>query len=302
VEIMSDVAPENIFVIDRARKNSAFATSIPAVQAIVDHIGSVQNVHLARLWSAKKCILVEGKDMGYLTVLHRKLFPSAEEVLSTIPNMSIGGWGGWTFALGTSLLAKNAFGEDVIIYCVLDRDYHTDEEITKRYDEARSKGVELHIWSRKEIESYLVFPDAILRIIDSRRARRTEPPTLEVVEHALDEVLDSPKDGIFDSIATAIQAQDRSLTTSSVNKKARTKVEEAWRTRAERIAIAPGKTVISRMSEWSQHEFGVSFGPWTIAQEMVALEFDQEVISFLSALERGERLHAVPPTMTATVL
>ena len=94
----------------------------------------------------------------------------------------------------------------------------------------------------------------------------------------------------------------RSLTTSSVNKKARTKVEEAWRTRAGRIAIAPGKTVISRMSDWSQHEFGVSFGPRTIAQEMVALEFDQEVISFLSALEEGERLHAVFPTATATVL
>jgi hypothetical protein len=60
--------------------------------------------------------------------------------------------------------------------------------------------------------------------------------------------------------------------------------------------------VISRMSDWSQHEFGVSFGPRTIAQEMVALEFDQEVISFLSALEEGERLHAVFPTATATVL
>lgn len=108
-----------------------------------------------------------------------------------------------------------------------------------------------------------------------------------MVENALDEVLDSLKDGIFDSIATAIQAQDRSLTTSSVNKKARTKVEEAWRARAGRIAIAPGKTVISRMSEWSQHEFGVSFGPRTIAQEMIALEFDPEVISLLSTLERG---------------
>ena len=94
----------------------------------------------------------------------------------------------------------------------------------------------------------------------------------------------------------------RSLTTSSVNKKARTKVEEAWGTRAGRIAIGPGKTLISRMSDWSQHEFRFSFGPRTIAQEMVALEFDQEVISFLSALEEGERLHAVFPTATATVL
>jgi hypothetical protein len=116
-----------------------------------------------------------------------------------------------------------------------------------------------------------------------------------MIEDALDEVLDSLKDGIFDNCATAIQAQDRKLTTASVNKQARTRIEAAWSTRVGRIAIAPGKAVISLMSEWSQHDFGVSFGPGTIAQELDSSEIDPEVTGFLSALERGERLADTSP-------
>lgn len=142
VEIMGEVDPDNILVIDRKRSNSDFASSVPAVQSIINHIGSVQNIHLTRLWSAKKCIFVEGKDVGYLIIIHQKLFTNSRESLKTIPNMSFGGWGGWPLVLGSLILAKNAFGEAVIVYCVLDRDFHTHEECVNRLNEAKAKGVE----------------------------------------------------------------------------------------------------------------------------------------------------------------
>ena len=290
VEIMSEVSPENILVIDRKRSSSDFATSVPAVQSIVDHIGSVQNVNLARLWSAKKVIFVEGKDIGYLSILHQKLFPGARESLNAIPNMSIGGWGGWPLALGSALLAKNAFGEDVIVYCVFDRDFHSNGECSDRIAEGNTKGVELQIWSRKEIENYFIVPEAIYRIIEYRRAKRTEAPTLELIEAALNKILYSQRDFILDSIATTVQVQNRKLATGSVIKKSREIVENAWSSMKGRISIAPGKTVISLMSQWSQEEFGVSFGPTAIVHSLDTSEINPEIVSFLTAIERGDRL------------
>jgi energy-coupling factor transporter ATP-binding protein EcfA2 len=290
VEIMSEVDPENILIIDRKRRKSDFATSVPAVQSIIDRIGSVQNVHLTRLWSAKKCILVEGKDIGYLNIFHQKIFPNSKESLNAIPNMSIGGWGGWPLALGSSLLAKNAFGEEVIVYCVLDRDYHTNDECTSRLNDAKAKGIELQIWNRKEIENYLIDPMAILSIIDSRRAKRTEPPTFELINEKLRKIIESLKDSIFGNIATSIQAQDRSLVAATVIKKAKERIDNAWSSIDGQIAISPGKSVISLISQWSQDEYGVSFGPIAIAHFIHPLEIDPEIVSFLTAVERGSKL------------
>ena len=84
--------------------------------------------------------------------------------MDAVPNMSIGGWGGWSYAVGSSMLLKNSVGQEVITYCVLDRDYHTEDEVQERLEDARVKGVELHVWMRKEIENYLFVPAAMVRV------------------------------------------------------------------------------------------------------------------------------------------
>jgi predicted ATP-dependent endonuclease of OLD family len=67
VEIITEVEPENILVVDKTRQESVYATTVPAVQSLINNrIGSIQNIGLARLWSAKKLLLVEGKDIAIL--------------------------------------------------------------------------------------------------------------------------------------------------------------------------------------------------------------------------------------------
>ena len=133
-------------------------------------------------------------------------------------------------------------------------------------------------------------PEAIYRIIEYRRAKRTEAPTLELIEAALNKILYSQRDFILDSIATTVQVQNRKLATGSVIKKSREIVENAWSSMKGRISIAPGKTVISLMSQWSQEEFGVSFGPTAIVHSLDTSEINPEIVSFLTAIERGDRL------------
>ncbi|MCI5158752.1 MAG: ATP-dependent endonuclease, partial [Candidatus Electrothrix sp. AUS1_2] len=65
-EILAETEPSNILIKERTRKKSNFSTDLPAVQNILEKIGSVQNLHLTRLWSAGRLLLVEGKDMKFL--------------------------------------------------------------------------------------------------------------------------------------------------------------------------------------------------------------------------------------------
>src|SRR5690606_2382319 len=125
IEIMSEVEAENILIIDKKKNKSIFASDFNAVQKVLLNMGSIHNLALARLWSANKMLIVEGKDIEILKRIQNTLFKNSKEPLDAIPNISIGGWGGWNRAVGTKLMLKNAGDENIIVYCLFDSDYHT---------------------------------------------------------------------------------------------------------------------------------------------------------------------------------
>lgn len=172
VEIVADLDPAEILIVDRNQNRSRFADTLPAVQRLIDRIGGVHNVHLTRLWHSQRFILVEGDDLSYLKAVHDKLYPQSSVPFDDIPNSPIGGWDGWPFAVGQSMFARNALGQTLRVYCILDRDYHVPEELQERRDDAQQRGVELHIWSSKEIENYFIVPIVIARVVCARAPGR----------------------------------------------------------------------------------------------------------------------------------
>jgi energy-coupling factor transporter ATP-binding protein EcfA2 len=94
VEILSEVSPQEILLIDKRRQRAGFADSVQALQIAVDKLGATQNLQLSRLWTARKLILLEGKDIEILPYLHFLIFPDSLESLASLPHLSIGGWGG----------------------------------------------------------------------------------------------------------------------------------------------------------------------------------------------------------------
>jgi predicted ATPase len=154
VEMISEVGAESILVVDRRRRQSSFAPSLPAVQKVIDTIGGIHNLHLARLWSSRKVLLIEGKDIDYLKRFQDLLSSRSNEPIDAVPRLVIGGWGGWNYAVGSAMLLQNAGGEAITPFCILDSDYHIEDDIAERYAEAARRLVQLHIWRRKEIENY----------------------------------------------------------------------------------------------------------------------------------------------------
>jgi AAA domain, putative AbiEii toxin, Type IV TA system len=288
VEIMAEVGVEDILIVDRRKPRSNFASSLPAVQRVLEHIGSAHNIHLAKLWSARRCLLVEGKDIKLLKLFQNSVFPDSTEPFDAMPNMAIGGWGGWNYAVGSSMLLSNAGGDSIITYCILDRDYHTDEEINRRMIEAKSKSVQLHIWRRKEIENYLLNPDVIHRAISTKIANRTSPPTVDEIYNKLEEIMNDLKDSVFDALSTEHLAQNRARGASGANQAARQVVNSQWATFEGRVSITPGKEVIRKLSEWSQQEFGVGLNALLIVRNMRVNELPDEVASLVTSIENME--------------
>lgn len=284
VEIMAEADPSEILIIDKRERRSRYANNEPSVQLLIDQIGGVHNVHLARLWSARKFLLIEGKDMSLLKRFHAILFPDAELPLDAVPALSIGGWSGWAYAVGSSMTLKNAVGDQIASYCLLDSDYHSEDEIRDRYHDAAQRGVNLHVWRKKEIENYLLQPRAIRRVLASRVKDREMPSEWELHTKVL-EICERERRSVEDGIASALVQADRKLDVGTANKRARERVERAWSVEANRMSMVSGKDLLARLSEWTQNEFGVAFGPPAVARHMTAVDISSEMAEVISAIE-----------------
>ena len=296
VEIMSEVQPDEILIVDKRKPESCFANSVPAVQAAIERCGSVHNLHLTKLLGANRMILVEGKDLKLLKEFQDTMFPQTSVPFQSLPNMSIGGWGGWKFAVGTSMGFHNALGQSIRTYCLLDSDYHDETEISERYQEAQQRDVQLHVWRRKEIENYLLVPTVIARFIASRVPRRATPPTPEEIDTRIASFADKLEDQILDAIATEFWGNNRNAGQSGANRAARKRIRGVREECGMIAPLASGKELLGLISDWSNTEFGVPMSAANIAREMTFRELDTEVADVVSAIERGTPFKAWPAT------
>lgn len=284
IEIMSEVDPENILIVNKARERSDFATSLPAVQRVTENIGSVHNIQLARLWSSKRFLLVEGKDIKLFKHFQDILFPNSKMPIETVPNMEIGGWGGWNYAIGSSMTLQNSMGEKIQIYCIFDRDYHTSEEIKERYQKAKEQDISLHIWSQKEIENYLLLPSVVHRYISKQVAKRTAPPDLQEVKDEIEKLAWDMEDDVFDRISNEFLARNRKKGSRGANKYAR-EYMKPYKENGSIVPIVSGKSLLPKLSYWSQSEFSVQISSIGLVKEFHASEIDPEMKHVITAIE-----------------
>lgn len=287
VEIMSEVEPENILVLDRRATHSGFTSSFPAVQRVLDNVGSAHNLQLARLWHAKRSLLVEGKDFRLLSDFFDVLFPDDPDGLAIVPNLSIGGWNGMPYAIGTAMFLKNAANDEIAVYCILDGDYHTPEQKNKRHELAAKNGVRLHIWQRKEIENYLLDPRAIRRAVQKNAAQRVSLPTEMEIAEKLQAIVESMHDIVFDAFAGEFLLDNKSLGLSKANVAAREYINERWTTAESKLALVSGKSVLSQLTRWVQEQFAVSLTPALIARSFHAIEMPTELTLVIKSIAGG---------------
>jgi len=285
VEMLAEVDPKEILIIDRKRQHAAFADTMPAMQRAIDGLGAIHNIQLSRLWGTRKLLLVEGEDMQMLRRFHELVSPESLDSLATIPSFPIGGWGGWNYAVGSSMLLQNASGDDITAYCILDSDYHIPDEIESRLKDAKSKNVRLHVWKRKEIENYLISPEAIQRII-SRNCNN--PPSAEEISSKLLDIANSSKHEVYDNFAESFLLADRAKGPKAANVKARELLDPIWQGDQGPLHRVSGKALLSALSEWSKSNFGVSFGVATILGALRRDDLPAEVVAVMLSIESNE--------------
>jgi len=283
-EILSEVDASNVLILDRAFERSTYADGVPAVQRIVEQMGSAQNLQIARLWKARVLILVEGDDMRLLKRVHDLVSHDGDSTLDAIPNWPIGGWTGWANAVGSVAALKNAVHERIVCFCLFDSDYHLPKEIAARYEQARAKGIDLLVLSVKEIENFLIRPGLIRRVLERNCLDRSRVPSEGQISEEVRRIANELLPSVVDSFVESFLLSDRAAGAGTASRRAREHVDARLADRRGLLGVVPGKELLSRLSGWTQDVCGTSFGVNSLIREIRRDEVDAELAELIARI------------------
>ena len=149
-------------------------------------------------------------------------------------------------------------------------------------------GIWLHIWERKEIENYLIVPEAIARVI-SPAARTPHPRLRDEIEGELEAEANRKMSHAFDSYSQEFLSENRAEGVSRANKMTRELLARKRSRGVKATGVVSGKELFSHLSRWSQDKFGVSFSPASVVRNMRLDEVAEEVRSVVQELEESNR-------------
>jgi len=264
VDIIEESDPDDIISIDKNSNRSRRLSSIDEVQTCITQLGSFQNLKLVHFMQGKTCLFVEGKDFRYLKMFAKKLnFESfaREDGFSVI---RIDGFSNWSRLTHISWIFRNTIDEKIKCYVVLDRDFHTDQEIDEIVNNLEQQDVKIHVWGRKEIENYAIDYDALYRMFTNKfceRHRDVEIPlsSMEFEEKILSIFEDFKHQVLSQTISNRIEHRsDRSIDSSTITSQVLKEFENNWQDIEFRRKVIPGKDFFAKLNAWLNDEYHIT--------------------------------------------
>ncbi len=282
LEIISRVDPECVLEINKQDKTMRYASDYATAQKIIDDIGGVQNLSLLNLGRQRRCLFVEGKDLGYLNKFNECIYGKQ----LNIPTFSFGGFNNIPHIYGAANLFFNETNNQIKCFALADKDYRDEKVVQMICKDAEKEHLMLHVWSRKEIENYFIEPEILYSFVPSKFAIDYNG-FLKI----LDDLLEKQRDSVFDAYATQYRIDCKLLDggkqwdVSTCNQNARKFLERNWTGRENKIALIGGKIFLSVLSEYFQSNYKVSLSPRKIIEKFTPDTVPAEIVQFLRDLQ-----------------
>jgi AAA15 family ATPase/GTPase len=260
-EMVNEADHDDVIIVNKLRRSATRVADIDGLQDALFSIGSGQNIHLARLSRGKKLLFLEGDDYRLLRRLAARLGLERLAGNTDVTVVPIGGFGqrqkiqhaAWTF--------EKVLRSEIAIAAILDRDYRSTEEITELIRDARATVTHFHILARKELENYLLVPQAVAAAVADRLVDRgTSNVPIEQLQQLIRELSDELKsDVLAQSISNRMRyfANRTSRDPATVAGEAIAILDNDWATLERRMTVVPGKQFLTLLNGRLQQNLGI---------------------------------------------
>lgn len=278
-EMLVEAPPESVVWIEKTRRTSKLAPDTAVLNELVTAIGSHFNIRLARALRATTALFVEGDDMTMLRHLAATVGATRVATESGIAVVSLGGYSNWDRVEPFVWLARDLLEESVRILVILDRDYRSAAQCESVRRKFRQVGVYVHIWKRKELESYLLVSSAIARIAGTPE---------NVAEAIVAEEVEALERTVWHALKNEREVSRRRDDPKTVVAEARAEFLAAWGDPSRRLAMVPPKELLSRVNQRLEIEKFKAVSFRRLARVLTADEIEDEVTRTLFRAEERD--------------
>lgn len=288
-EIIAEAEPNEILLVDKSKETAQRLRDVDGVQAILEAIGSIQNITLTQLARNRRIIFFEGLNDFKIIRRFSKIL-GFEEVFSGIGITPIesGGFSSWEKIKSTAWGIEKTMGDALGIAAVSDRDYYPEEQLREIAREIPDNVSFFHVHRRKEIENYLLDPKPLYRSINKLiRARHGSPVEEEEFKEILERISEDLKsEAQAQYISKAIEYGRKTGADSSTISHTVIKWFDAeWKTMEKRIFILPGKKFLKKLREELQQKFGVALTDIRIIDAYEESEIPKDLVDLINQID-----------------
>lgn len=241
VEILAEAEPGSAVWIDRSRRTSERPRADGSLALMGRRLGSGYELGVGRALRSSSVLFVEGDDAPVLAHLARRLGRSAVASSDNYATVPLGGFSrNWLASAFAETMA--ALGGAVETFVILDGDLRSQEAIDIETSELRQAGAQVHVWSRRELENYMLVPSAIAKVAGIPRGD-AEELLIEVVIEQKDEALTALQAQRLDEHKRKIGAAAK-LAHKTVLENAKAEFDARWATLDGQLGLVDAKVTI----------------------------------------------------------
>ena len=162
----------------------------------------------------------------------------------------------------------------VELFCISNSGYHTMDEIQERNKDANSRGINLHVWSKNEIDNYAININVICRYLE-----------------AVSQIGNVNKQSIITKIQEILSSNYKKIEKKVKdvgNDEKNASIDEINYRLDEPLNIISGKAFFKVLSAWTRKEYGVGIGARQIVPYFLPSEVPSEIRTVIDALMKGK--------------
>jgi hypothetical protein len=175
------------------------------------------------------------------------------------------------------LLSRELLGDSVRIFVLLDRDYRADVTIEELQNSLKGSAVHVHVWRRKELESYILAAEAI-----SRASGLSPEISADLLRKAIE---DTRVDAQATFIARRQLDSKRGADVKTVALSALPEFEKMWANPSEQIKLVLPKDVLASVAREAHALGGRPVSARSVSAAIKKTELDLEIVDVLLDIE-----------------
>jgi energy-coupling factor transporter ATP-binding protein EcfA2 len=292
-EIITEAETSELVLINKHQNSARRIKNTSQLKHVFSEIGSVLNPTLTQMSKTRRVLFVEGEDFKIIGRIAKSLGRSDIANRRDFAVVPVEGFNpqkirnlkeGIEAALGTSIVCA----------AILDRDFRCRDECDQIRTECEKYCNFVLIHDCKEIENYVLVPEAIERAINGRlksHAKRTNSDLKESpdVTEALESFAESQKAAVLSRHMVERKRFERSVGTNkhenTINEAVLIDFENSWKSVEFRLQVVGGKAALSSLNAILEESCGISISAMNIIDEINVANADRKTLGLVKIID-----------------